>query len=75
MRRRILSILLSAQLVLPIGGEKIQAQNVSSEPQKFFHDFIVLHEDEMRQIREGKPVAKILDSPTADQVSYIKRPS
>jgi hypothetical protein len=68
MQNRILSILLSLQLFLPICGETIRAQDVSAEPQKFFHDFVGLNPDEIREIREGKAVAKILDSPTADQV-------
>jgi hypothetical protein len=68
MRKRILSILLSLQFFLPACGETIRAQEVSAEPQKFFHDFVGLNPDEIREIREGKAVAKILDSPTADQV-------
>ena len=37
-------------------------------PNKFFREFVGLNNDQIREIREGKAVAKILDSPTADQV-------
>jgi hypothetical protein len=68
MRRRIPTVILSALLLVSLGGEKISATDVSSEPNKFFHDFVGLSDDQIREIREGKAVAKILDSPTADQV-------
>ena len=55
-------------LLLPIRGEKISAYGNSPEPNKFFHDFVGLNDDQIRNIREGKAVAKILDSPTADEV-------
>ena len=68
MRRRIPTVILSALLLVSLGEEKISATDVSSEPNKFFHDFVGLSDDQIREIREGKAVAKILDSPTADQV-------
>ncbi len=68
MRRRIPTVILSALLLVSLGGEKISATDISSEPNKFFHDFVGLSDDQIREIREGKAVAKILDSPTADQV-------
>src|SRR5712691_9530840 len=68
MRRRIPTVILSALLLVSLGGEKISATDVSSEPNKFFHDFVGLSDDQIREIREGKAIAKILDSPTADQV-------
>jgi hypothetical protein len=55
-------------LLLPIRGEKIPAEGNSPEPNKFFHDFVGLNDEQIRNIREGKGVAKILDSPTADEV-------
>ena len=60
-----------ALLVLPLfllGRSGIQATDNSVEPNKFFHDFVGLSDDQIRDIREGKAVAKILDAPTADQV-------
>src|SRR5215470_18020553 len=68
MRTRNPTVILSALLLVSLAGEKISATGVSSEPNKFFHDFIGLSDDQIREIREGKAVAKILDSPTADQV-------
>src|SRR5438270_369629 len=38
------------------------------EPNKFFHDFIGLTDDQIRAIRDGKAVAKVLESPTPDEV-------
>ena len=60
-------ILLALLLYLP-GRGGIQATGNSAEPNKFFHEFVGLNDDEIREIREGKAVAKILDAPTADQV-------
>src|SRR6516225_2366588 len=60
-------ILLALLLYLP-GRGGIQATGNSAEPNKFFHEFVGLNDDEIREIREGKAIAKILDSPTADQV-------
>jgi hypothetical protein len=68
MRRGILSVLLLIPLLLPVPGEKICAEDNSGEPNKFFHDFVDLNDGQIRDIRDGKAVAKVLDSPTADQV-------
>ena len=57
-----------ALLLFLSGRGGIQATGNSTEPNKFFHEFVGLNDDEIREIREGKAVAKILDSPTADQV-------
>jgi len=42
------------------------AQNV--EPFKFFHDYVGLKEDQITAIRNGKPVAKVVESRTPDEV-------
>jgi len=68
MRRGTLSVLLLTQLLLPMRGEGLCAEDNSTEPNKFFHDFVGLSDEQARNIRDGKAVAKILDSPTADQV-------
>jgi hypothetical protein len=67
-RRGILSLLLLTYLLLPMRAERILGEDNSSEPNKFFRDFVGLNEEQIRSIRDGKAVAKILDSPTADQV-------
>jgi len=38
------------------------------EPYKFFREYVGLDDGQIGAIRAGKPVAKILDSPTADEV-------
>lgn len=68
MRRRIPGLALLLLLLFPLGKSGIQATDDSVEPNKFFREFVGLNNDQIREIREGKAVAKILDSPTADQV-------
>ncbi len=68
MRRRTPGLALLPLLLFPLSRGGIQATDDSAEPNKFFHDFVGLSDDQIREIREGKAVAKILDSPTADQV-------
>jgi len=68
MRKAILFVLLVAQFFLPVSSLTTTPQENSSEPNRFFHDYIGLNDDQIRNIREGKAVAKILDSPDADQV-------
>lgn len=38
------------------------------EPYKFFRNYVGLHDDQIAEIRNGQAVAKILDSPTPDEV-------
>ena len=68
MRRRIPGLALLLLLLFPLGKSGIQATDDSVEPNKFFREFVGLNNDQIREIREGKAVAKILDSSTADQV-------
>jgi hypothetical protein len=42
------------------------AQNL--EPFKFFHDYVGLKEDQITEIRNGNPVAKVLESRIPDEV-------
>ena len=65
---RISVVVLLALCLSPVIGSGIPAADKRGEPDKFFHEFIGLNDDHVREIREGKVVAKILDSPTADQV-------
>ena len=58
---------LALPLFLP-GGRGNQATGNSAEPNKFFHEFVGLNDAEIREIRDGKAIAKTLDAPTADQV-------
>jgi len=40
----------------------------SDEPYKFFREFAGLHEEQIAAIRSGKAVAKVIESPTPDEV-------
>src|SRR6516162_6830717 len=68
MGKRIRNLTVLAILLFLPGRGGIRATGNSAEPNKFFHEFVGLNDDEIREIREGKAVAKILDAPTADQV-------
>jgi len=51
----------------------------SAEPCKFFRECVGLTEDQMSEIRNGKAIAKILESRTPDEVFvfgavYVKAP-
>ena len=73
MRQLILTtaVVLSALLVSPVIGSGIPTTDKAAEPEKFFREFVGLNDAQIRGIREGKAVAKILDSPTADQVFVL----
>ena len=68
MRRRTPGLALLVLFLFPLGGVGIQAIDNPAEPAKFFREFVGLNDDQIREIREGRAVAKILDAPTADQV-------
>ena len=68
MRGRTLGLVLLALFLFPLGGVGVQAKDNSAEPANFFREFVGLNDDQIREIREGRAVAKILDAPTADQV-------
>jgi hypothetical protein len=68
MHGRIATVVLLALLLSPFIGSGIPSTDKTGEPDKFFHEFIGLNDGQIREIREGKAIAKILDSPTADQV-------
>jgi transcriptional regulator with GAF, ATPase, and Fis domain len=68
MPRRIPAAVLLTLLLVSRSQGEFPVTDKSVEPNKFFHDFIGLNDDQIREIRDGKAVAKILDSPTADQV-------
>jgi hypothetical protein len=65
---RITTAVLLALLLYPVIGPEIPSTDKPAEPDKFFHEFIGLNDDQIREIHEGKAIAKVLDSPTADQV-------
>ena len=68
MHGRIATVVLLALLLSPVIGSGIPSQDKPAELDKFFREFIGLSDDQIKEIREGKAIAKIMDSPTADQV-------
>ena len=68
MHGRISSVVLLALCLRPVIESGIPAIDKPAEPDNFFHEFIGLNDDQVREIRGGKAMAKVLDSPTADQV-------
>lgn len=66
--RSLIVVALFALLLSLLSGTRVPATGDSVEPEKFFREFVGLDDDQIREIRDGKAVAKILDSPTADQV-------
>src|SRR5215831_12635663 len=68
MCRQLSGLALLALILLPLSGGGIQATDNPPEPNRFFREFVGLSDDEIRGIREGKAIAKTLDSPDADQV-------
>ena len=68
MHGRIPTVVLLAFLLCPVSGSNTPATDNLAEPNKFFHEFIGLNDEQIRSIGEGEAVAKTLDSPTADQV-------
>jgi hypothetical protein len=68
MRGKVPTLVLCVLLLSPFGKCGVPAADNPAEPDKFFHEFVGLTDDQIRQIRDGKAIAKIMDSPTADQV-------
>jgi len=67
MRGLISGAVLLAGLAFPL-ARAAQAPGGSAEPDHFFREYVGLSGDQIRDIHDGKAVAKIVDSPTADQV-------
>lgn len=71
MRIRILAAFVFVLFLFPFGKELIRATDQSAqsaEPNKFFHEYIGLNDNQIEQIRSGKSIAKILESRTPDEV-------
>src|ERR1700687_3328437 len=63
--RRICSCTL--QIVLLLLPNVVKAES-ADEPYKFFREFAGLNEEQIVAIRSGKPIAQVIESPTADEV-------
>jgi hypothetical protein len=66
MQRR--TLILLAIVLWPLGIGRTRATDQPAEPDKFFHDFVGLSDDQIRDIHNGKAIAKILESPNRDEV-------
>ena len=66
MNTRIRSLALLVFGLLPLFAAWAQGNERTVE--QFFREYVGLNDEEIAQIRSGKAVAKILDSPTADEV-------
>src|SRR5215469_16298190 len=59
-------MLLSLLLLLSIAGSNAAQQ--AQEPDKFFHEYVGLTDEQIQSIRAGKAMAKVLHSRTPDEV-------
>ena len=51
-----------------LAASALAASGQDAEPFKFFREYVGLNDEQIKNIRSGKAVAKILDSPTPDEV-------
>jgi hypothetical protein len=51
-----------------VSASALAASVQEAEPSKFFREYVGLNEEQIKNIRSGKAVAKILESPTPDEV-------
>ena len=65
MRR--ISLCITLPVVLLLLATVVQA-HAPDEPYKFFREFAGLNEEQIAAIRSGKAVAKVVESPTPDEV-------
>ena len=59
--------LCTLQIVLLLLPNVVKAEP-ADEPNKFFREFAGFNEDQIGAIRSGKPIAKVIESPTPDEV-------
>jgi hypothetical protein len=61
-------VLLLPLPLLSVPGRQESAGGQSAEPDKFYREYVGLTDDQIASIRSGKALAKIIDSPTPDEV-------
>ena len=54
--------------LLSLAKETVHATNQPAEPNTFFREYVGLSDDQIKQIRNGKAIAKIMESRTPDEV-------
>src|SRR5215470_14728219 len=58
-------------LFLPLfslSGQQAPASSQNAEPDTFYRKYIGLNDDQISSIRSGRAIAKIINSPTPDEV-------
>ena len=68
MQTRIRTAILLVLLLGSLSNGGSGATDEAVEPNRFFHDFVGLSDDQIAAIRRGKAIAKILESRTSDEV-------
>lgn len=68
MRKLIQIVVLAVLFISLFGAGGPVAQSQAAEPETFFHNFVGLSDDQIRDIGAGKAIAKVLDTPTPDEV-------
>src|SRR5260370_23117007 len=68
MGKRILAIFAFVLLLFPSSQGAVRAADKAAEPNKFFREYIGLSDDQIEQVHSGKPIAKIMESRTPDEV-------
>jgi hypothetical protein len=68
MNSRVRFCILIVLVLIPVLVTWSQPRDGATEPFQFFREYVGLNDGEIRQIRSGKAVARILDSPAADEV-------
>lgn len=54
--------------VLLLTSAGLYAANQEAEPDKFFREYVELKDDQIQKIRQGRAVAKVLESRTPDEI-------
>jgi len=71
MRQTIHFAVLAMLFITQVGVERPFAASDKAEPDTFFRDFVGLGDAQIRDIRAGTAVAKVLQSPTPDEVFVV----
>jgi hypothetical protein len=66
--RRLIRIAVVGAMLMGQSIAQSAAGNPAAEVEKFFHAFVGLNDDQIRDIRAGRALAKVLQSPTPDEV-------
>src|SRR6476661_868334 len=66
--RSLIRIVLASILIGPHGIAQSATGEPAAEVEKFFREFVGLTDDQVRDVRGGRAVAKVLESRTPDEV-------